>query len=297
MVGVDTYMMSGAETVSESTRLRNIQQASDSFTIKHLEATGIGQGWRCLEIGAGGGSIAGWLGDRVGATGSVVATDVDLQRLGDLGAPVEVRRHDIAREGLESAAYDLVHCRLVLQHLTEPVVALQKMATAVAPGGWPLIEEGDFGLLEFAGAAESPRASIVLRDVFTRWAAAGVIDSYLGRRLLGLAAPSMSRRSASMLSPRSADPATQPTKRFAWPGPPPDRSRGGRPHRGRLALCRQGFRQFHRPGRRHHFRGLGPATTPQRQTEFTHVGPLPHPAACGGSVGLLRIDIGIGWYR
>jgi hypothetical protein len=167
-------MMSGAETDSESTR-RNIQQASDSFTIKHLEAIVIGQGWRCLEIGAGGGSIAGWLGDRVGATGSVVATDVDLQRLGDLGAPVEVRRHDIAREGLESAAYNLVHCRLVLQHLTEPVVALQKM-----------VEEGDFGLLEFAGAAESPRASIVLRDVFTRWAAAGVIDSYLGRRLPGL---------------------------------------------------------------------------------------------------------------
>ena len=109
-----------------------------------------------LEIGAGGGSIAGWLGDRVGATGSVVATDVDLQRLGDLGAPVEVRRHNIAREGLESAAYDLVHCRLVLQHLTEPVVALHKMATAVAPGGWLVVEEGDFGLLELAGAAESP---------------------------------------------------------------------------------------------------------------------------------------------
>jgi hypothetical protein len=42
MVGVDSYMMSGAETDSEGTRLRNIQQASDSFTIKHLEATGIG---------------------------------------------------------------------------------------------------------------------------------------------------------------------------------------------------------------------------------------------------------------
>jgi hypothetical protein len=68
MVGVDSYMICGAETDSESTRLRNIQQASDSFTIKHLEATGIGQGWRCLEIGAGGGSIAGWLGDRVGAS-------------------------------------------------------------------------------------------------------------------------------------------------------------------------------------------------------------------------------------
>jgi hypothetical protein len=35
VVGVDSSMMSGAETDSESTRLRNIQQASDTFTIKH----------------------------------------------------------------------------------------------------------------------------------------------------------------------------------------------------------------------------------------------------------------------
>ena len=47
----------------------------------------------------------------VGATGSVVATDIDLQRLGDLPGPVELHRHDIAREERESAAYDLVHCR------------------------------------------------------------------------------------------------------------------------------------------------------------------------------------------
>jgi SAM-dependent methyltransferase len=237
MVGVDSYMMSGAETDSESTRLRNIQQASDSFTIKHLEATGIGQGWRCLEIGAGGGSIAGWLGDRVCATGSVVATDVDLQRLGDLGAPVEVRRHDIAREGLESAAYDLVHCRLVLQHLTEPVVALQKMATAVAPGGWLVIEEADFGLLEFAARSR---------------VAAGV--DRLARRVHPLGSRGRHRL---VSGPSTARARRRPRCRGDWrrcfhpdrrtrrpslrnvsPGLArhPRGSRGGRPHRGRLAI-------------------------------------------------------------
>ena len=30
----------------------------------HLERCGVGHGWRCLEVGAGGGSIATWLADR-----------------------------------------------------------------------------------------------------------------------------------------------------------------------------------------------------------------------------------------
>jgi hypothetical protein len=55
-----------------------------------------------------------------------------------------VRRHDIARDCLESAAYDLVHCRLVLQHLTEPIVALQKMATAVTVR-WPVLSDTNVG--------------------------------------------------------------------------------------------------------------------------------------------------------
>src|SRR6516225_10598200 len=33
-------------------------------------------GWRCLEVGAGRGSMAAWLADRVGPKGRVVATDV-----------------------------------------------------------------------------------------------------------------------------------------------------------------------------------------------------------------------------
>lgn len=105
----------------------------------------------------------------LGATGSVVATDIDLQRLGDLPGPVELHRHDIAREERESAAYDLVHCRFVLQHLAEPAAALRRMAAAVAPGGWLVVEEGDTGLSELAGAAESARASLVLHDVANRF--------------------------------------------------------------------------------------------------------------------------------
>jgi hypothetical protein len=65
----------------------------DAGTIRHLESCGIGTGWRCLEIGGGGGSIARWLADRVGPSGRVVATDIDTRFLDALDDPrIEVRR-------------------------------------------------------------------------------------------------------------------------------------------------------------------------------------------------------------
>ena len=56
----ESYVMNSAETdvEIETARLRNLQQASDSSTISHLDAIAVGPGWRCLEVGAGAGSIA-----------------------------------------------------------------------------------------------------------------------------------------------------------------------------------------------------------------------------------------------
>ena len=61
----------------ERERLGHLEAVSDPGTIRHLEAAAVGVGWRCAEIGAGTGSIAEWLSHRVGATGHVVATDIE----------------------------------------------------------------------------------------------------------------------------------------------------------------------------------------------------------------------------
>lgn len=184
----DSYLLNsaGTDVEMETARLRELQQASDSSTISHLDAIGVGPGWRCLEVGAGAGSIARWLGSRVGPTGSVLATDVNIGRLGNLPGNVEVSRHDIRNEELKPAAYDLVHCRFVLMHLADPAAALNKMTAALAPGGWLVVEEGDFGLVEFSGAPESARATEIVRTLHAQWAAAGIVNSYFGRRLPGL---------------------------------------------------------------------------------------------------------------
>ena len=52
-------------------------------------------------------------------------------------------RHDIARDPLPEAAFDLVHARLILVLVPERELALEKMASALKPGGWLVCEEFD----------------------------------------------------------------------------------------------------------------------------------------------------------
>ncbi len=113
-------------------------------TFRHMDDLGIAEGWRCLEVGAGGESVVRWLSERAGPSGWVLATDLEPKWLAGLPLPnVEVRRHDIVADDLPEAAFDLVHARLVLIHIPQRDVALRRMARALRPGGWLLIEDFD----------------------------------------------------------------------------------------------------------------------------------------------------------
>jgi 2-polyprenyl-3-methyl-5-hydroxy-6-metoxy-1,4-benzoquinol methylase len=130
--------------VHERERLRLRETVHDPESIRDLERLGVAEGWQCLEVGAGGGSIAEWLCQTVGSTGRVLATDIDTRFLDVLAYPnLEVRRHNIAQEALPIGAFDLVHTRAVLIHLTERDRALRSMVGALKPGGWLLVEESD----------------------------------------------------------------------------------------------------------------------------------------------------------
>ena len=126
-------------------RLSLLEEVADPLSIRHLEARGVGPGWRCLEVGGGGGSIAAWLARAVGPTGHVLATDIDTRFLDDLAAPnLVVRRHDIAADDLPDGAFDLVHARAVLHHLPDHDRALARMTAALRPGGWLVVEDPDW---------------------------------------------------------------------------------------------------------------------------------------------------------
>ncbi|HKV43972.1 MAG TPA: methyltransferase domain-containing protein [bacterium] len=125
-------------------RLRGLEQLLDAGTIRRLEALGVAEGWHCLEVGAGGGSIAEWLCQRVGRAGYVMATDLDTRFLGALTMPnLDTRRHDIASDDLPERRFDLVLSRLVLEHIQEREKALRRMLSALKPGGWLVCEDTD----------------------------------------------------------------------------------------------------------------------------------------------------------
>jgi 2-polyprenyl-3-methyl-5-hydroxy-6-metoxy-1,4-benzoquinol methylase len=129
---------------AERERLAAIEAGLDPGTIECLEKIGVRDGWRCLEVGAGAGSIVEWLCRRVGPTGNVVATDLQTKFLEAIDASnLEVHKHDITTDDLEPDAFDFVMARKVLEHLPDPSLALRRMAAAVRPGGWLLVEDTD----------------------------------------------------------------------------------------------------------------------------------------------------------
>lgn len=126
----------------EKHRLDALGTMNDPGTLAHLTQLGVGPGWRCLEVGAGSGTVARWMAAQVGSRGAVVATDIDPRFLVGLEDDhIEVRAHDITADDLEDGAYDLIHARSVLQHLPRRAVALERMVRALRPGGWLMVED------------------------------------------------------------------------------------------------------------------------------------------------------------
>jgi SAM-dependent methyltransferase len=113
-------------------------------TFRLIEALEITAGWQCWEAGAGGATVPNWLARQVGPTGYVLASDIDTFELAGATDPlVEVRGHDLSVDPPPEGEFDLVHARLVLEHLPDPVVGMTTLVTALRPGGWLLVESAD----------------------------------------------------------------------------------------------------------------------------------------------------------
>ncbi|MCZ4510799.1 class I SAM-dependent methyltransferase [Streptomyces sp. ActVer] len=142
-----------------------LESCYDPFSRRQVELTGIARGRRCLEAGGGGGSLGDWLGEQVGPDGEVTITDLDLRRAESRPRPSHVRllRHDIVQDPLPADGYDLVHARLVLQHLPERLDVLARLAGALRPGGRLVLEEFDTQWMPVPAAPDEEAAALFER--------------------------------------------------------------------------------------------------------------------------------------
>ncbi len=167
-------------------RLELLAKIFDPLSHACLDRVSIQKGWSCWEIGAGCGTIASWLCDRVGGSGSVLATDLEPRFVQPLACVnLEVMQHDIVRDPCPKSTFDVVHARLLLSHLPEREQVMDSMIAALKPGGWLIIEDFDvLSLLADPQANPTERAlktQAALRELLLRRGA----DLRFGRRLSG----------------------------------------------------------------------------------------------------------------
>src|SRR3974390_2561236 len=106
-----------------------------------LERLGVGAGWRCVDVGAGGGDVSVALAEVVGRDGRIYAVDSDPAAR-DLVAEAAATHSQVlaitqAGEDLVlPEPVDLAFCRFLLLHVVDPLAVLVRMAASVRPGGW-----------------------------------------------------------------------------------------------------------------------------------------------------------------
>ena len=131
---------------SERARLAGIEAMWDAGSQRLISGLGIDPGARVLEVGAGGGALVEWLCDLVGPTGQVVATDLDTRFVSAIERPnLTVLEHDITSDPPPAGGFDLIHSRMVLEHLAAREAVVDTLVAALAPKGTLLLEDYDFG--------------------------------------------------------------------------------------------------------------------------------------------------------
>jgi len=127
-----------------------------------LERLGLCEGWRCADVGAGGGDVSVALAALVGRDGRIYAVDSDprardevANAAAEAGAAQVLAVTQAAEDLTLPEAVDLAFCRFLLMHVIDPVAVLRRMAGVVRRGGWVVAQEPVTSAGRVGGAALS----------------------------------------------------------------------------------------------------------------------------------------------
>jgi SAM-dependent methyltransferase len=166
---------------------------NELLNARALEAVAPRPGERVLDVGSGQGQMARALARATGLKALGVERD-DVQRAQALALAaadgesdlVEFRTGDaywLPLTNGEAGAFDLVHCRFVLEHLRDPGAAVREMARAVAPGGRVHLQDDDHPKLTLHPECPPWQAAW---DAYIRAFDANANDPLNGRKLTTL---------------------------------------------------------------------------------------------------------------
>ena len=113
-----------------------------------LDRLGLSRGWRCADVGAGGGDVTVALAAVVGPSGRVYAVDIDptqrdevAQAAAEAGEAQVVAITQAAEDLVLPEQVDLAYCRFLLMHVRDPRAVLVRMASVTRAGGWLVAQE------------------------------------------------------------------------------------------------------------------------------------------------------------
>ncbi len=178
------YVLATGEAAAQ--RLRILHSIYGAGARRVLQQAGIRPGMRVADLGCGTGMVTQLLAELVGPTGQVIGVDfsgAQIKQARELLPPtltnVTFIEGSATDTGLNPESFDLVYCRFLLIHLTEPELALREMHKLLKPNGVLVCEDGD---LTSAGS-EPPSELHAFSDLFGRLGPTWGVDYTLGRRL------------------------------------------------------------------------------------------------------------------
>lgn len=140
---------------AEQARLSRLNDRLNAGTMSVLR---LEAGMRVLDVGSGLGQLSRAVGHRVAPSGHVVGIERDDEQR---DTAIHLAHHageqhlvefrpgdatDLPLRAHEVGSFDLVMCRFLLEHLSDPMAAVRQMVRAARPGGHVHLSDDDHGL-------------------------------------------------------------------------------------------------------------------------------------------------------
>jgi SAM-dependent methyltransferase len=139
---------------------------------KVLVRAGLRKGMKVADFGCGVGVTSRMLAGMVGCSGSVTGVDIDAAQLEQAKqwcaeggwTNTHFRQASAYETGLPRDSFDVVYCRFLLLHLSDPAACLREMKAVLKPGGVVVVEDGDLA----SATSIPPSAMNAFADLFSR---------------------------------------------------------------------------------------------------------------------------------